>query len=81
MDYQPTLHHQHQHQHNTQIDRGGREVGRAVQLWMWTWTLTWTRVWAEWAEEGAGVEPTDTDRWGPGASTPTLVWASLGAAT
>lgn len=42
-------------------------MGKAVRMWTWTWTWTWTRVRAEWAEEGAGVEPTDTDRWGPGA--------------
>lgn len=44
-----------------------KDVGRAVRMWTWTWTWTWTRVRAEWAEEGAGVEPTDTGRWGPGA--------------
>lgn len=34
--------------------------------------------WAEWAEEGAGVEPTDKTRWGPGDTTRAL---ALGAAT
>lgn len=45
-------------------------MGKAVRMWTWTWTWTWTGVRAEWAEEGAGVEPTDTDRWGPGALFP-----------